>query len=303
MKRMFILLIAVLLLCGCTEGEVVPNQTAPTIPTETTVPETTLPPETTQATVPQITEPSCANAGIIERMGSLKESHVYSFSAPWDGAELAQVVKAINAAAECSVDWEGSLMSFYSMDLYLNEALTTGQECLLLYAGLEENIVEVLYRNREGDSERRFFEAPDLYWLIRNCYRPETAVDEDAYSRYREQLDSVAQAIVDETLGMNGEKAYTGFRVVELQQVDAFDNYTVYHWNVAFTTEDIHNVGWAGGMYLDASARVRAVIEETYFVVREDGETRFLFWDLYFGETEAQEQENAHATIQRAFAE
>ncbi len=287
MKRFFILLLALCLtLCACGSGG--GETTAPT---------------TQPQTVPETTEPVSASVDIVDRMATLREEDVCSFYDLYPELDLTQLVAAMNAAAEHPIQREELLHTFYDLDLYLDEALSNHSEHFYLYAGLEENIVKVLYQDPEGNHDSGYFESAELYWFLRNRYRTVDHVDTEAYETYRADIEALAAKTVAETLNAKGEQAFQGYEVVEFALVEEFDEYTVYSWDVAFYTDDPVSAPYAGGMYLDAEGRLRAVIEETYFVVRNDGETRFLFWDLYWGDTEEQCAENAHTRIREAFTE
>ena len=86
---------------------------------------------------------------------------------------------------------------------------------------------------------------------------------------------------------------------------DESGSYTVYCWEPAFLTASPDDIPWVGGMYLDADGRLCAYEQYTYFVTK--GETgdfppcRFLFWDLYNGETEEVGKARALQRIRQAF--
>ncbi|MBQ7094260.1 MAG: hypothetical protein IJN84_07080, partial [Clostridia bacterium] len=104
---------------------------------------------------------------------------------------------------------------------------------------------------------------------------------------------------IDESKNAVGVQPYTGFEIVRFDHIDEFErsgtSYDVYAWDVAFTSDDPVRAGFAGGMWVDNKLRIRSVDEEVYFIVRDDGEYRFMFWDLYT------DVERAPIDIEKAF--
>ena len=153
------------------------------------------------------------------------------------------------------------------------------------------------------------FEDETLYWLIRNSYRTEVQVDKDAYEYHQAILDQRAQRLAAQCASPSRTDILTGYEVVQFYQkevlTDESGSYTVYCWEPAFLADSTDAVPWVGGMYLDADGRVCAYEQYTYFVTKgESGDFppyRFLFWDLYNGETEEAGKEHALQRIRQAF--
>ena len=153
------------------------------------------------------------------------------------------------------------------------------------------------------------FEDETLYWLIRNGYRPEVQVDKDAYEYHQAILDQRAQRLAAQCASPSQTDILTGYEVVQFYQkevlTDESGSYTVYCWEPAFLADSTDAVPWVGGMCLDADGRVCAYEQYTYFVAKgESGNFpayRFLFWDLYNGETEEAGKEHALQRIRQAF--
>ena len=147
-----------------------------------------------------------------------------------------------------------------------------------------------------------------LFRSLRGSYQTEDEIDRIPYETYGGILEARAQATVDGTEDMWVEPAFTGYDVTRFVLADELETdgiqYDVYAWDVAFRTDDPDAVVWAGGMWLDAEGRVRAVEQEIYLAVRPDtGEYRFLSWDLFDGADEASGRENAGLRIAQAFAQ
>ena len=188
---------------------------------------------------------------------------------------------------------------------------TLADEYVTLYAGLEENIVEIWHTMPYGTTAVLYVEDAALYWLIRGSYQTEDYVDEEALARFGDILSARAQETVEnsrENVSEYYPLPYTGYEIISLKPVETFERdgavYEVYEWTVAFLHDDPTKVGWAGGMWLDSEKRVRDLEQETYFVLCISGdlvEYDFFFWDLYFGPDEETGRENAHAEIVARF--
>lgn len=273
----------------------------------------------TQTPLPAATGGGDAKAGIIERMAGLTENDVKSISSTFSHVSARELARAISGAAEHRIDGSEDYfedrLPFYDLTAYLSggpEAYGSDDEQFILWAGLQEDIVEIHYRNGKGDSERRFFSDRALYRLIRDNYRTDDKIDPEAYDRYRNIIEARAQKTVDDSVNRVGSAVFTGYEIVFFTHIDTFETadgvYKVYDWSPAFTADDPEGIGWVGGMYLDAQGRVRGCELETCFAVKTapagaQEEYRFLFGDLYLGPNEAAGRENAWETIARAFAE
>lgn len=246
----------------------------------------------------------------LQRMESLTADDIDLISSDgWAVVTAWQLADALNGAANREVQQADDFNSWYSLTLYLSEVHSSQSEHFYLCAGLEEDLVQVMYRNTRNESEKRYFKDSTLYRLIRNCYRTDLNLGKE-FNRYQSILEARAQTTVDTVPNMQGECAYTGYDICEFTYADTFKTaeytYTLYHWNVAFHTDDIDSVIWCGGMTLDAEGRVRGVEENTYFAVREGASGKedycFLSWQLYFGSDEQTRRDNALHSIESAFA-
>lgn len=219
----------------------------------------------------------------------------------------------LNAAAKHSVDDREAIWNFWEADVYLSGGpgvySSDTDENFHLYAGLEENVVQIVYSDGCGGHAELYVEDEPLYWLLRNNYRSNGTID-PSFEQYRDIIEARGQEDVEKSAEYNiGGCSFSGYEVTYFQPVDVFESgderYDVYSYSLAFTADDLTKVGWAGGMTLDSELRVCAYDEETYFVVRSDSsgrqEHRFLFYDLYFGPDEETGRENAWKTIQTAF--
>ena len=255
-----------------------------------------------------------AKAGIVERMATVKAEEIKYISSFFSREHVSaeDMASVLNAAAEHHGEQPGQGLDHYTMEIYLSgdpDAYNSSDEHFVFFAGLDENHINGIYFNGKGDSSSMSFEDETLYWLIRNSYRTEEHVDKDAYAYYRDTLDRRAQRLVSHCVSPSRTDILTGYEVVQFYQkevlTDKSGSYTVYCWDPAFLTASPDDIPWVGGMYLDADGRLCAYEQYTYFVTK--GETgnfpayRFLFWDLYNGETEEAGKERALQRIRQAF--
>ena len=255
-----------------------------------------------------------AKAGIVERMAAVKAAEIKYISSFFsrEHVNAEDMASVLNAAAEHRSEQSGQGLNHYTMEIYLSEgpdAYSSSDEHFVFFAGLDENHINGIYFNGKGDSHCMSFEDETLYWLIRNSYRTEEHVDKDAYAYYRDTLDRRAQRLVSHCVSPSRTDILTGYEVVQFYQkevhTDESGSYTVYCWEPAFLADSTDAVPWVGGMCLDADGRVCAYEQYTYFVTKgESGDFppyRFLFWDLYNGETEEAGKEHALQRIRQAF--
>ena len=255
-----------------------------------------------------------AKAGIVERMATVTAEeikYVPSFVADVS-LNAEEVASILNEAAEHRSKQPDSGLHHYTMEIYLSggpDAYSSDDERFVFFAGLDENHINGIYFNGKGDSSSMSFEDETLYWLIRNSYRTEVQVDKDAYEYHQAILDQRAQRLAAQCASPSRTDILTGYEVVQFYQkevlTDESGSYTVYCWEPAFLADSTDAVPWVGGMYLDADGRVCAYEQYTYFVTKgESGDFppyRFLFWDLYNGETEEAGKEHALQRIRQAF--
>ncbi len=253
-----------------------------------------------------------------KRLSTLTAEDIKYISASIRTPSTADIVNTLGASLVNRVGHDDSTRSFWTLEFYLSGGDGGGyssqtDEWVILYAGLEENIVEIWYHEPYSTAIQFFVEDEALYQLVRGSYATDDVIDQGAYARYSDFLNERAQETVDysrETVNKFYPLPYTGYEIVRFEQTDSFERdgarYEVYEWDVAFLHDDPMEVGWAGGMWLDSELRVRALEQETYFVVRISGdvvEYDFFFWDLYFGPDEATGRENAIETITKRFSD
>lgn len=249
----------------------------------------------------------------ITRLSTLTAADIKYISGSINEPGAAELAQRIGAAMSNRIEQPEYAMSFWSLDIYFSGGpagySSTEDEWLAIYAGPEENIVELHYHSEDGKYVTFYCEDEALYQLVRECYHTETTIDEEAFAQFGDILCARSQARVDGSkLNEGYVLPYSGYEIVRFVKVDEFTQdgakYEVYEWDVAFLHDDPAKVGWAGGMWLDSQLRVRALDLETYFVTRTSGdlvEYQFFFYDLYFGPDEETGKANAYAAITEVF--
>lgn len=263
-----------------------------------------------KAQISQVTEADAATRLANLTVGDIK------YIAGFSEVDASEIASLLSAAAGKMIERTEDVMSFWSLELYLSggpDVYNTGtDEWLTIHAGLEENIVQINHHSKNGKYTILYFEDEALYRFVRGSYTTDKFIDEEAFGRFGDILEDRAQETVDRSKEYEGgyPLPYTGFKIVGFEKVDSFERdgtkYEVYEWDVAFLHDDPMKVGWAGGMWLDSELRVRALEQETYFVVRISGdvvEYDFFFWDLYFGPDKATGRENAIDAIIKRFSD
>lgn len=253
------------------------------------------------------------------RLSTLKPEDIKYISPNISEPTAQELADALSAAMAHRVEHSEPEANkiFWSLEFYLSGGPdgydSQTDEWVMLYAGLEENIVWVQYHEKFRTVVQFFVEDTALYQLVRNTYYTESVIDAEALARFGDILNARAQ----ETVVKNREELiytpllpYTGYEIAHFEKVDSFQRdgaqYEVYKWDVAFLHDDPTKVVWAGGMWLDSELRVREVELETYFVVRISGDTvshDFFFYDLYFGSDDAAGRESAMETIVKRFSD
>jgi len=281
MKRAFSLILALcllLVLAGC--GTHYESANAETAPPATPSAEAT------------------AKPTIVARMESVRPEDLKYITAPFDRVTAGELSAALNGAAAHAGGEAPDPYFYYSLEAYLSggpEGWSSEDERFILYAGLTEKLVDVLYvPGHGGEGQRMTFTDETLYRLIRSNYRTEADVDQTALERFRPILELRAETLLGNSNAAYGAAGFTGYEITQLRGCDSCQDgehsYTVYDWDLHFTAEDVNSVPWAGGMYLDAEGRVGGYEQYTYFVVQDEGTPRelyrFLPWDIYAGETE-----------------
>ena len=226
----------------------------------------------------------------LERLRSLQPAEIETALVEdrFSTCDPAELAARIRGAADHRLTREGSVDTyFWQLCIDLPAAPRKGerQESITVRASLtEEDLLAVTYRSKDGVTVSFLAEDSEFYRFIRGAYRTEDVIDETAIAPYRDLLETELQ--VDLIRSAAWPQMASGYEIVSFQQVDSFRqdgaDYTVYHWDAAFLSEDPLMVGWAGGMWLDDQYRIRGYARNTELCVRTvNGETDCGLWAVY----------------------
>ena len=192
-------------------------------------------------------------------------------------------------------------------------AVPDGFGALLLQAGLSDSLVEVTYvANGRGDIRNSVVvNSYGLHTIVSQIYDREQTVDQEALDRYSRYLNRrMAHTLtslqeIDRTASHTA--GYYNYDVTEFTQVGVYDDAVegmtveVYAFDYAIAMERPEYMFWVGGNYMDSAHRMRGYSIDTYFAAYyQNGEleaTRFLGYDLFFGEDAAEGISRAKDTL------
>ena len=301
-----LVLLLAALLCAC--AKTAPAESAKPVPEPTAAPESLARPEAAGATR-ETSEEEPTRSPAATRMADITAADIRYTD--WD-IDREMLASALREASACETAQKPESLTHYMLSVYLTDVYSSAAENFSLTAGLDEPLVSVLYTDPKGSGCKAVFENETLYWLLRDLYRVEPQIDEAALAKYQDILDASAQKRVTDSLALadaSGFPGYTGFEIYCFVKTDSFtdgaDAYDIYSWDAAFLTDDPDKVPYAGGMRLDAEARIINLIQNTVFAVKNPGSgseaCRFLHWGIYQGGTEQTRTQNARTEVLAAF--
>ncbi len=208
----------------------------------------------------------------LDAMAALKGENIYVRSSGYSAPDEETLAAAMNAAAQHRKNFplpEDSQYLFWQLEAYFREASPYGSTALhrhfQLQAGLAEDLVKVSYYDGKTPTPTTpaavWVEDHDLYELVRDCYRREPVIEQDAWEKYGAFLENQAQSFID-SYSPTGACPMTGYVFTRLEKsAYVMENeegaiVPVYLYDVAYIPEDPRRVGWAGGMGLDAEKHV-----------------------------------------------
>lgn len=249
------------------------------------------------------------------RMENITAEELIYVSAFRENFTKQTLAEAMRNAAPHDFMTDSFLWTFWDITIYMTDDYSSNSEHFNFSAGLEENVVRCLYFDGEENYEC-YFEAPELYNIIRNTYSVEKHVDMTVFPEFEDIIDERAKMHIESSkeFATGGMQAFTDYDLLSFEHIDTFteglgenEAYEVYNFTLAFRIADPTKAMWAGGMYLDSEARVGAYEQEPYFVVHRIGgevtEYNFFFWDLYNGAGDEAERQRAFDTIHARFNE
>ena len=211
-----------------------------------------------------------------------------------DSITAKDVVTALNSAASNLVQHEPmnfGTTKFWSLDLFVGDPNATGwsgKDGIHLYAGLEENIVEI----STGENLPRgpiWVESAELYSFVRHSSDYEEIIDEAAFAQFETILRSQMDKMLVSMSASLGD--YTGYELTRFNRIWRYETQSgsiveLYDFNYALLPETIESIVWAGGMYLDSQLRVQGFNHGGPLAVKYDGNrvvaTAFMANDFYY---------------------
>ena len=205
----------------------------------------------------------------LEAMAALKGEDIYVQRFADSAPDALTLAAAMNAAAAHPKNYplpEDSKYLYWTLEAYYKEATPYDYTALLrhfmLEAGLAEDLVKVsYYPGKTTTPTAVWVEDHGLYELVRDCYRREPVIEQDAWEKYGAFLEKQAQAFLD-SYAPTGACRMTGYAFTRLEKsAYVMENeegaiVPVYLYDVVYIPEDVRHVGWSGGMGLDAEKRV-----------------------------------------------
>ncbi|WP_298022320.1 hypothetical protein [uncultured Dysosmobacter sp.] len=165
-----------------------------------------------------------------------------------------EIAAILNAAAANTVAHKTSndpyMESIWWLDIYLGDS---GDDALYLYAGLEEDVVEILGGANVLGNRICVKDRP-LYWLVRTAQDPpDGEIDQAAYESYREAVDGYLAGLPQYP---NVRRELTAFsQVAESQRLNA-QVYAIGCVCIADPPEEPPAGILAGGAFIDSQLRV-----------------------------------------------
>ena len=225
----------------------------------------------------------------LDAMAALKAEDIFVQSSGYSAPDEETLAAAMSAAAQHRKNFplpEDSQYLYWQLEAYYREASPYGSTALHrhfeLQAGLAEDLVKVSYYDGKTTIPAAVWvEDHGLYELVRDCYRQEPVIEQDAWEKYGTFLESQEQSFLD-SYTPTGACRMTGYVFTRLEKsAYVMENeegaiIPVYLYDVAYIPEEVRQVGWAGGMGLDAEEHVTGLNTGDLFGVGGTEEAVFI---------------------------
>ena len=250
---------------------------APEAPAPT---QTTPPPETSPAEFPS-ESPRSAD-GLLSLLADLTAADIgyvsrYGSNEPPTAEELAELLRQ---AAEHPVDHDSLTLNgsaadvVWTLDCYLapkDQETYSGDDALYLWAGLEENVVE-LFGGANLPGGRLHLESGELYRLLRTSLDTPDDIDQEAYAACQALTDAYYDARLSQ---VSAEGGFVGWELTSFREADdeAALDARAYAISAAFYTDPPEGALrlLAGGMYVDSSLRAHGLDWQRVYLVTIGG--------------------------------
>ena len=208
----------------------------------------------------------------------------YGHNDPPEAEKLAALIRAAAAHPVNSPDL--TVNSSYAdvvwtLDCYLapkDQGAYSGEDALYIWAGLEENVVEV-FGGSNLPQGRVHLEDEALYQLIRTSCDTRDDIDQEAYAACRELTDAYYDARLAQ---VGGDGSFVSWELTcfrEEDQAPALDA-NAYAIGAAFRTDppELALRQLAGGMYVDSQLRVHGLDWQATYLVTIGGKPAGVLW-------------------------
>lgn len=230
----------------------------------------------------------------------------------WDGPNecmtAEELAPMLREAAAHAADYEknaanDATFGVWSLDFYIGDkeqGTYSGEDAVHLYAGLEENLVEV-FAGANLPGGRLWLEDEALYQRLRTKNdTPDGKIDQEVHAAYRETVDAYLARPLPELAGETFTREMIGLRqVAEAPELGAL----VYCVADVYYTDPperaIHTL--AGGAYVDSRLRVHGVNGANNLVVVDGVPIGFVSaeWLAFDGLTQYSTAEELIAAVER----
>ena len=216
----------------------------------------------------------------------------YGPNDPPEADELAALIR--NAAAHPVNSPDLTVNSSYAdvvwtLDCYLapkDQGAYSGEDALYLWAGLEENVVEV-FGGSHLPQGRVHLEDETLYQLIRTSCDREGFINETFYEKYRDIVDGYYDSRLEELK----ESGYVSWELTEFLGVlgttkQQGEGVVAFRMDAAFRTDppELALRLLAGGAYVDSQLRAHGLDwQNVYLVTLDDEPVGIAFGDEIIG--------------------
>lgn len=265
MKNVWFAACMTLLLCGCASQKIVPAASSVT------------PDDNTEMSLVQL----------LSELGEEEIGAIQWLIEREDRPDKAEMADLLNEAAENTIDHDPMTLNgswtdiIWSLDIFIGDEdapVWFGEDMLHLYAGLEEDRVEILAgANLTG--ERIVVESPELYQIVRTSMdTPPKDIDMAVYEAYQETIDRKFLAPRDYGDDITATAELTA---LYLASEKAEWGVKVYCVGTAVTVDPPEKAPLflAGGAYVDSRLRIHGVNWQNHLVTADGESVGLCSWE------------------------
>ena len=234
-------------------------------------------PPTPSPTIPAESAPAATLEELLARLTGADIADI-CWPSGEEKASPEELAALLNGAAEHVMEHEPLTLNGSDTDaVWFLEVWVDGQGSrgsLNLWAGLEENIVEVFTGDLQPEG-RLWVEDEALYQLVRTSMDQERAINETYYEKYRDLVDGYYDTRLEELR----DAGYASWELTEFLGVigttkEDGKGAVAFRMQAAFRTDppELAPQRIAGGAYVDSQLRVHGLDWQSVYLVTLDGE-------------------------------